>query len=367
MISAFLQATTLFALMATLADAAVLSKRDVKQSITLDGAGPNNIREGRSYSAKVRLSGDDDFDLLVDTSSSPSWVMHESCQKCKEAGIKTFNVDLPETCTDSGKDRGIITYSDKTKVTGCIVYIPLTLDGVDKEVTDYPLLVVTEPDERSLDFMAYNGLNGFLGLGESNNLPPSVLDYMKDQQIISTTEIGLYLPRNGQGEGTLEFGDLSQSNHMDPTKAATFQQDGETDEPYRIVVDALTINGTNVAENFTARLNTGFQGIVYPKGIQDKFPAHYRPQQPTGGYMQGKALCNSPDIVKITIKSQEFTIDPKDLSVPSSSPDECSPSITEIFSYDEEEVWYFGMTFFHNVYSSFNWENGEIKIAALRD
>ncbi|KAJ5474599.1 hypothetical protein N7475_004165 [Penicillium sp. IBT 31633x] len=296
--------------------------------------------------------------MQVDTGAPNTWVFDSECTEPVCERHHTFDRSKSTSYTTDNSTFSL--FYGSGMVDGKMGTDRISVAGFDV------LQQFGQANNASEAFQSYP-FDGILGLGRSHtsgwNLP-SFMDLVADKKILKSNLVGFSFSRSADNgkNGEINFGDVDTSK-FDGRISYT-----STDAKiWSIPVDDAYVNGKSC--NFTGKSATIDTGTTYllipPSDAKTLFSlVPHSSQQPDNpnNYL---IPCNSTATIEFQFSDVKYNISPKDYigSTVSDGSDFC---ISTIVGYASNGAnWLVGDVFLKNVYTVFDFDNGQIGFGAL--
>lgn len=307
-----------------------------------------------SYFVNVKVgSNQQEMWLAIDTGSPSSWVFSSECTS--ETCTRHHTFDRSQSSTYSSNDSTYSLYYGNGEVKGDLGQDTMSVAGLDATFTFGLADSATDP------FKNYP-IDGILGLGRSYTggwKIPSFMDIVAKTAGLKANIVGLSLSRSSDNkrDGEINFGTV------DTTKF-----DGEVvytktnADTWNIPLDDAYVNGE--ACNLTGKsgiIDSGSTYIFLPpsdaKAIFDLVPNSKKSNE---NYI---IPCDTSTTIEFEFSGVKYTISPEDYI--GSLADDKKPElgcISTIIAHQSSgaNTWLLGDVFLKNVYSVFDFDNGQI-------
>ncbi|CAI7564739.1 unnamed protein product [Penicillium glandicola] len=324
-----------------------------------DSAALNQDGTDYSYFSTVQVGSEkQEMWMAIDTGAPNTWVFDSKCTESVCTRHHTFDRSASTSYTTDGSTFSL--YYGSGKVSGKMGTDTLSIAGLEVEQT------FGQANNASETFESYP-FDGILGLGRSHTLGwalPSFMDLVADKKLIKSNLVGMSLSRSADNDkdGEINFGGV------DTTKFdGTISYTATDDTIWSIPVDDAYVNGQSC--NFTgksATIDTGTTYIMIPpadaKALFALFPD--ASQQPSNSN-NWLVPCNSTATIEFGFSGVKYNISPKDY-VGNAESDGSDYCISTIVGYASNGAnWLVGDVFLKNVYTVFDFDNGQIGFGAL--
>lgn len=306
-----------------------------------------------SYFCSVQVgSQQEEMWLALDTGSPSSWVFSSSCTDAvctshhtwDSAGSSTYK-SMSSTFSvgyGSGTVRGNLG-QDTMSIAGLDVTFPFgSATSATKTFANYPI-------------------DGILGLGRSNTAGwdvPSFMDVVAQNGMLSSNIIGFSLSRASDNpkDGEVNFGVIDKTK-FDGSIVYT-ATDANT---WTIPLDDAYVNGQACGlTGKSATIDTGTTYILIPPADAATLFASVPGSHPSGeNYI---IPCDSTATIEFEFSGVKYSISPDDY-IGAKSTDGCVSTIVGHQPFGPG-VWLVGDVFLKNVYSVFDYDNGQIGFGA---
>jgi cathepsin D len=313
-----------------------------------------------SYFSPVQIGSEKQLIWMqVDTGAPSTWVYDSQCNKPVCQNHRTFNTSK-STSYEKDSSSGFSIFYGSGNIDGKLGKDTISIAGLEVSQT------FGQANNASERFESYP-FDGILGLGRSNTNGwklPSFMDVVADAKLLKSNLVGFSLSRaaNDAKDGQINFGGV------DTTKFdGTISYTPTNSEVWSIPVDDAYVNGQKC--NFSgksATLDTGTTYILIPpedaKTLFSLVPDSSQQPDNPNNYL---VPCNSNATIEFEFSGVKYNISPKDY-IGSKEPDGSDHCISTIVSYAHNgETWLVGDVFLKNVYTVFDFENGQIGLGAL--
>lgn len=296
--------------------------------------------------------------MALDTGAPNTWVFDSECTETVCTSHHTFN-SSNSTSYSTKKSRFSLGYGSGN-IRGMLGTDTLSLAGLEV------LQEFGQADNASETFEHYP-FDGILGLGRSHTngwTLPSFMDLVAEKKLIKSNLIGFSLSRAADGgkDGEVNFGGVDTTKY-DGTISYTL-----TDANiWSIPVEDAYVNGKSC--NFTGKSATIDTGTTYllipPSDAATLFSLVPNASQQSGNPNNYVLPCNSTATIEFKFSGVKYSISPKDYvgSTLSENSDFC---ISTIVGYASNGAnWLVGDVFLKNVYTVFDYDNGQIGFGQL--
>lgn len=296
--------------------------------------------------------------MALDTGAPNTWVFDSECTETVCTQHHTFN-SSNSTSYSTKKSRFSLGYGSGD-IKGMLGTDTLSLAGLEV------LQEFGQADNASKTFEHYP-FDGILGLGRSHTngwTLPSFMDLVAEKKLIKSNLIGFSLSRAADDgkDGEVNFGGVDTTK-FDGTISYT-----RTDANiWSIPVEDAYVNGKSC--NFTGKSATIDTGTTYllipPSDAATLFSLVPNASQQPGDPNNYVLPCNSTATIEFKFSGVKYSISPKDYvgSTESTNSDFC---ISTIVGYASNGAnWLVGDVFLKNVYTVFDYDNGQIGFGQL--
>ncbi|KAJ6123828.1 hypothetical protein N7471_011145 [Penicillium samsonianum] len=294
----------------------------------------------------------------IDTGAPNTWVFDSECTEPVCTRHHKFDRSASTSYTTDNSTFSL--FYGSGKVDGKMGTDTLSIAGLEVSQT------FGQANNASEAFQSYP-FDGILGLGRSHtegwNLP-SFMDLVAEKKLIKSNLVGFSLSRSADGgkDGEINFGDV------DTTKFdGTISYTATNDKIWSIPVDDAYVNGKSC--NFSgksATIDTGTTYLLIPpadaKALFSLVPhASQQPDNPNNYLIP----CNSTATIEFEFSGVKYNVSPKDY-VGNTESDGSDYCISTIVGYASNGAnWLVGDVFLKNVYTVFDFDNGQIGFGAL--
>ncbi|KAF2840841.1 acid protease, partial [Patellaria atrata CBS 101060] len=310
-----------------------------------------------SYFSSFKFgSSEEEYHLLIDSAASNSWVMGSECINSACEAHNTFGEGDSDTLTI-------------TNAPFEIVYGTGSVSGRYAEDTAHfagfstPMIFGLASNVSS-DFLRYP-MDGILALARpdtltSGDIHPTVIDSLRESNLISNKVFGIHLSRHADGEndGELNFGAPNQDRYdNDLTYIPAITDDRGF---WQIALDAAGVDGTMLhLPSRTIILDTGTSFILTPH--EDAASLHSLIPFSTSDGETFKIPCRSTQTVHFVLGGRTFNISHLDYVGRSDGleGDMCYSNIIGRTTFGDAQ-WLVGDVFFKNVYTIFDYDEARI-------
>jgi cathepsin D len=296
--------------------------------------------------------------MALDTGAPNTWVFDSECTEAVCTRHHTF--DRSKSTSYSTEDSTFSLGYGSGNVTGKLGTDTLSFAGLDVSQE------FGQANYASKTFESYP-FDGILGLGRSHTNGwslPSFMDLVAEKKLLKSNLVGFSLSRAADDgkDGEVNFGGVDTTK-FDGTISYT-----TTDaEIWSIPVDDAYVNGQSC--NFTGKSATIDTGTTYllipPSDAATLFGLVPDASQQTSNSNNYVLPCNSTATIQFEFSGVKYSISPKDYvgSTESEGSDYC---ISTIVSYASNGAnWLVGDVFLKNVYTVFDFDNGQIGFGQL--
>ncbi|EIN11161.1 acid protease [Punctularia strigosozonata HHB-11173 SS5] len=361
---------------------------------------------GSRYYAPINVGGQD-FEVLVDTGSSDTWLVQVgfSCftidgapASANECGFGTAGFDPSQSSTFTslpGKNINV-TYGDGTFAAGPVGTDTITVGGLTVTAQEFGVPNVTAWDglgvEGGLLGLAYPALtsvfNGTNSTQDSfaNQAPYNPFFFTAIQEgkvnasVFSVSlDRGTFAEQSSPDEkpnrGFLAFGGaapvaVTNASASAPVLLATNSAGNTTEAFYAVNVDAYVFPGsTKLSTKGFAILDTGTSLTYVPTPVAQALTKQFKPR---GFLDEGSGLfivgCNATaPAFAVQIGGVQFSVDAKDLvllgGTDENGSDVCISGVQDGGPDNGEDIFILGDTFLHNVVVSFDVSDNVVHVS----
>jgi cathepsin D len=296
--------------------------------------------------------------MALDTGAPNTWVFDSECTETVCTRHHTF--DRSKSTSYSTEDSTFSLGYGSGNVTGKLGTDTLSIAGLDVSQE------FGQADYASKTFESYP-FDGILGLGRSHTNGwslPSFMDLVAEKKLLKSNLIGFSLSRAADDgkDGEVNFGGVDTTKFDGTISYTTTDAD-----IWSIPVDDAYVNGQGC--NFTgksATIDTGTTYLLIPPSdaaaLFDLVPNASKQTSNSNNYV---LPCNSTASIEFKFSGVKYSISPKDYvgSPESENSDYC---ISTIVSYASNGAnWLVGDVFLKNVYTVFDFDNGQIGFGQL--
>jgi hypothetical protein len=296
--------------------------------------------------------------MLLDTGAANSWVMGTNCTTRACLSHNTFGIEDSTSLvvTDQEWD---VTYGTGN-VNGIIIKDTMSFAGFTLNPT------FGSVHEASDDFVYYP-MDGILGLGlddpENTAQPPTIMQVIKNNQLLQQNIIGINLQRNSDGarDGQISFGAIDHSKFSEELRYTKVVPDTHR---WEIPVEDAIVDGKNAG--FTGKsaiVDTGTSFILLPG--PDAIVFH---ELIPGSVQEGESFklpCDTKAVVEIAISGFRFSVSPKDY-VGDKTGSLCHSRVAGHRPFGDNQ-WLLGDVFLKNVYAVFDFDEHQIGFSPRND
>jgi cathepsin D len=321
----------------------------LKNSAALDQDG-----QDFSYFSVVEVgSKKEEMWLALDTGSPSSWVFSSSCTDSVCTTHHTFDKSASSSYVSNGSTFSVGYGSGE--VQGDLGQDVFSIAGMD---VTFSFGTATNASE---SFASYP-IDGILGLGRSHTAGwsiPSFMDVLASKKYLSSNIIGFSLSRasDNKKDGEVNFGTVDTSK-FDGEISYTTTNSGI----WSIPMDDVYVNGKAAGlTGKSATIDTGTTYILIPPADAATLFSHI-----PGSYQSDENYiipCNSNATLQLSFSGVKYSILPEDY-IGASSTGGC---VSTIVGHQSSGVndWLVGDVFLKNVYSVFDFDNGQIGFGTL--
>ncbi|KAJ5501466.1 Peptidase aspartic catalytic [Penicillium expansum] len=312
-----------------------------------------------SYFSPVQVgSQKQEMWMAIDTGAPNTWVFDSKCTEPVCTRHHKFDKSASTSYTTDGSTFSL--FYGSGQVSGKMGKDILSIGGLEVSQT-FGLA-----NNASETFQSYP-FDGILGLGRSRtegwNLP-SFMDLVAEKKLIKSNLVGFSLSRSADNnkDGEINFGGV------DTTKFdGTISYTATNDKIWSIPVDDAYVNGKSCKfSGKSATIDTGTTYLLIPPADAKTLFAlvPHSSQQPSNpnNYL---IPCNSTATIEFEFSGVKYNVSPKDYvgNTESEGSDYC---ISTIVGYASNGAnWLVGDVFLKNVYTVFDFDNGQIGFGAL--
>lgn len=307
-----------------------------------------------SYFAMVEVgSQKEQMWLVLDTGSPSSWVFSSDCTSSVCTSHNVFDTD-DSTSYYSNSSTITVGYGSGT-IKGDLGQDTLSI--ADMDVT----LTFGQATSASSAFASYP-IDGILGLGRSGTAGwtiPSFMDAVAQGGYLTSNIVGFHLSRAADDAktGEVNFGQLDTTKFIGNISYTTTDSD-----IWSIPLDDAYVNG--VACSFSgksATIDTGTTYLLIPPDDATTLFAMVPSSKKSGdNYI---IPCDSTATIELEFSGIKYSISPKDY-IGASSTNGCVSTIVGYQSSGSDQ-WLVGDVFLKNVYSVFDFDNGQVGFGTL--
>lgn len=321
----------------------------LKNSAALDQDG-----QDFSYFSVVEVgSQKEEMWLALDTGSPSSWVFSSSCTDSVCTTHHTFDKSASSSYASNASTFSVGYGSGEVK--GDLGQDIFTIAGMD---ITFSFGTATKANE---SFAKYP-IDGILGLGRSHTAGwsiPSFMDIVAEKKYLSSNIIGFSLSRasDNKKDGEVNFGTIDTSK-FDGEISYTSTNSGI----WSIPMDDVYVNGQAAGlTNKSATIDTGTTYILIPPADAATLFSHIPGSYPSEeNYI---IPCNSTATLELSFSGIKYSILPEDY-IGASGTGGCISTIVGHQSSGAND-WLIGDVFLKNVYSVFDFDNGQIGFGTL--
>ncbi|CAI7628755.1 unnamed protein product [Penicillium pancosmium] len=290
--------------------------------------------------------------LALDTGSPSSWVFSSKCTTETCTKHHTFNIS--ESSSFNSNDSTYSLGYGSGEVKGDLGQDTMSIAGMDITFTFGFAESATDPfDNYPID--------GILGMGRSYTggwKIPSFMDVVAEKAGLSSNIVGLSLSRasDNKKDGEVNFGTVDTTKFDGEISYTTTNA-----ETWTIPLGDVYVNGE--AGNFTGRNATIDSGSTYvfvpPADAATLFGLIPNSKQSGENYI---IPCDSTATIEFEFSGVKYTVQPDDY-IGTKSKDKSKPGcISTIVGHQSSKsnTWLLGDVFLKNVYSVFDFDNGQI-------
>ncbi|KAJ5229611.1 hypothetical protein N7489_010319 [Penicillium chrysogenum] len=296
--------------------------------------------------------------MAIDTGAPNTWLFDSKCTEPVCIHHHTFDRSASTSFTTDNLAFSL--FYGSGKIDGKMGKDTLSIAGLEV------LQTFGLANNASETFESYP-FDGILGLGRSHtsgwNLP-SFMDLVAEKKLIKSNLVGFSLSRSEDNhkDGEINFGDV------DTTKFdGTISYTATNDKIWNIPLDDAYVNGQSC--NFsgkTATIDTGTTYLLIPpadaKALFSLVPdSSQQPDNPNNYLIP----CNSTATIEFEFSGVKYNVSPKDY-VGNPEPEGSDYCISTIVGYASNGAdWLVGDVFLKNVYTVFDFDNGQVGFGAL--
>ncbi|KAJ5673902.1 Aspartic-type endopeptidase ctsD [Penicillium macrosclerotiorum] len=311
--------------------------------------------EDFSYFSVVKVgSQQEEMWLALDTGSPSSWVFSTICEDSACTSHHTFDTSESTTYTTDNSTFSV-GYGNGT-VRGKLGQD--TFAFADLNVNFW----FGTTTNASSDFSSYP-FDGILGLGRSGTggwTIPSFMDVVNTTGLLSSNIIGFSLSRaeDNAKDGEVNFGTIDTSKFDGNISYTTTDAD-----VWSIPLDDAYVNGQAAGfSDKSAIIDTGTTYIMIPPAdATSLFSLIPNSTQSGTNYI---IPCNSTATLELSFSGVKYSISPDDY-IGAESNGSCLSTIVA-HQYSGNNTWLLGDVFLKNVYSVFDFDNGQVGFAARK-
>lgn len=296
--------------------------------------------------------------MAIDTGAPNTWVFDSECTEPVCIHHHTFDRSASTSFTTD--DLTFSLFYGSGKIDGKLGKDTLSIAGLEV------LQTFGLANNASKTFESYP-FDGILGLGRSHtsgwNLP-SFMDLVAEKKLIKSNLVGFSLSRSEDNhkDGEINFG------HVDTTKFdGTISYTATNDKIWNIPLDDAYVNGQSC--NFSgksATIDTGTTYVLIPpadaKALFSLVPDSSQQPSDPNNYL---IPCNSTATIEFEFSGVKYNVSPKDY-VGNPEEDGSDYCISTIVGHASKGAdWLVGDVFLKNVYTVFDFDNGQIGFGAL--
>ncbi|KAJ5179783.1 Aspartic-type endopeptidase ctsD [Penicillium capsulatum] len=286
--------------------------------------------------------------LALDTGAPSTWVFSSSCTDKTCTSHHTF--DNKESSSYASNSSHVKVGYGSGTIGGDLGQDTISIAGLSVSLS------FGSATSASKAFSSYP-IDGILGLGRSHTAGwtiPSFMDAVAQKKLLKNNLVGFSLSRanDGDHDGSVTFG------NVDTTKFdGNISYTATNADTWTIPMDDVYVDGKacNLSDK-SATIDTGTTYILVPPADAEKVFALIPGSSKSGeNYM---IPCNSEAILELSFSGKKYAITPEDY-VGSRSADGCVSTIVS-HQHSNENTWLVGDVFLKNVYSVFDFDNGQI-------
>ncbi|KAJ5529897.1 hypothetical protein N7527_003290 [Penicillium freii] len=324
-----------------------------------DSAPLNQDGTDYSYFSPVHIgSQKQEMWMAIDTGAPNTWVFDSKCTE--PVCTRHHKFDRSASTSYTTDDSTFSLFYGSGQVSGKMGKDTLSIAGLEVSQT-FGLANNASETFRSYPF------DGILGLGRSRTEGwdlPSFMDLVAEKKLIKSNLVGFSLSRSADNnkDGEINFGGV------DTTKFdGTISYTRTNEKIWSIPMDDAYVNGQGC--NFTGKSATIDTGTTYllipPADAKTLFSlVPHSSQQPSNpnNYL---IPCNSTATIEFEFSGVKYNVSPKDY-VGNAESDGSAYCISTIVGYASNGAnWLVGDVFLKNVYTVFDFDNGQIGFGAL--
>lgn len=314
-----------------------------------NSAALNQDGQDFSYFAVVQVgSQKKEMWLALDTGSPSTWVFSSSCTDKACTTHHTFDKKDSASYVTNGSSVSV-GYGSGT------IHGDLGQDTISIADLSVPL-TFGSATSASKTFGSYP-IDGILGLGRSHAAGwtiPSFMDAVAQQNLLKSNLVGFSLSRasDDDHDGSVTFGNVDTTKFDGNISYTNINANSWT-----IPMDDAYVDGKACGfSGKSATIDTGTTYIMVPPADAEKLFALVPGSSKSGeNYM---IPCGTDVSLELSFSGKKYTISPKDY-IGSRSADGCISTIVGHQS-SGENTWLVGDVFLKNVYSVFDFDNGQI-------
>lgn len=296
--------------------------------------------------------------MALDTGAPNTWVFDSECTE--EVCTRHHTFDRSKSTSYSTDDSTFSLGYGSGNVTGKLGTDTLSLAGLDVQQE------FGQANYASKTFESYP-FDGILGLGRSHTNGwslPSFMDLVAKKNLLKSNLVGFSLSRaeDDGKDGEVNFGGVDTTKFDGTISYTTTDAD-----IWSIPVDDAYVNGKSC--NFTGKSATIDTGTTYllipPSDAEVLFDLVPNASKQSSNSNNHILPCNSTATIEFEFSGVKYSVSPKDY-VGSPESDNSDYCISTIVSYASNGAnWLVGDVFLKNVYTVFDFDNGQIGFGQL--
>ncbi|KAJ5635265.1 Aspartic-type endopeptidase ctsD [Penicillium longicatenatum] len=293
--------------------------------------------------------------LVLDTGSPSTWVFGSDCTSSVCTSHNVFDTDNSTTYY-SNSSTITVGYGSGT-IKGSLGQDTLSI--ADMDVT----LTFGQATSATSAFASYP-IDGILGLGRSGTAGwtiPSFMDAVAQDGYLTSNIVGFHLSRAADDAktGEVNFGQVDTTKFNGNISYTTTNSD-----IWSIPLDDVYVNGSACGfSGKSATIDTGTTYILIPPDDAATLFAMVPSSKKSGdNYI---IPCDSTTTIEFEFSGIKYSISPEDY-IGASSTDGCVSTIVGYQSSGADQ-WLVGDVFLKNVYSVFDFDNGQIGFGTLNN